>query len=266
MAYRSVFVFDDGSAWTSDWTDVVNEQQYAGRPGFGLFTRMDHPYLAEIPANRWRGANNVLTIIREENEELIDLFSMVNTPPLRDPIYQLIRSEAEAFSHTLDPLVNAFFQPPIRFSYAYGAYAVGPGMEKGGLPFVPDDVGNQPLLTMKVPLHINTPPTFSSVDAGLVYYIALRIENGHVATELIGTAHPWRFHGDGTAVHQDEINLGLERAANAGISGVNSLLDVLKTYRGSALYLIPGRAIPRQPEGQPLRGSVRSAMTLALLP
>jgi hypothetical protein len=54
MAYRSVFVFDDGSNWASDWTDVVDFRQLAGsRPGgFGLFTRLDHPYQRETPPNR----------------------------------------------------------------------------------------------------------------------------------------------------------------------------------------------------------------------
>lgn len=256
MAYRSVFVFDDGGDWTSDWKDVVDFRLLAGRGrgGFGLFTRLDHSYQGETPPNRWRGMNNTLTIVREDNEELKDLFNVVNAPPLGEPIYQIIRTQAEAASRRLPQLVNVFFQPPIRFSYAYGSYAVGPGKD-------------QPLLTIKVSLHINTPPGASSIDAAIVYYVALHIENGHVATELIGSAHPWRFHGDGYDAYQDEINLGLEDAANNAIQGLNSFLELIRAYRGRELYLIPGRAVPtRQPEGHALRGSVRSAMTLALLP
>jgi hypothetical protein len=268
MAYRSVFVFDDGSDWTSDWTDVVDFRLLAGsgRGGFGLFTRLDHPYQGETPPNRWRGMNNTLTLVREDHEELKDLFNVVNAPPLGEPVYQIIRAQAEAASRQLPPLVNVFFQPPIRFSYAYGSYAVGPGKEQGGLPFVPDDVRDQPLLTIKVSLHINTPPGASSIDADIVYYVALRIENGHVATEIIGSAHPWRFHGDGYGAYQDEIDLGLEDAANNAVQGLHSFLELIQAYRGSELYLVPGRAVSRQPEGHALRGSVRSAMTLALLP
>ena len=145
MAFRSVFVFDGRSDWESDWTSVVDDQQYAGRPTFGLFTRFDHPYGREVPANRWVGSSNVLTIVREDNEVLYDLYDVLNDPPLGPSIYQYIREQAEAFSHRLEALTNAYFQPPIRFSYAYGTHAVGPGNEGGGLPFVPDDVSNQPL-------------------------------------------------------------------------------------------------------------------------
>jgi len=268
VSYKSIFVFDDGSNWASDWShyDLAN---LAPRPGFGLFTRFDQSYGGAMPANRWHGVDNTLTIFREDHEDLTDLFQLVNTAPLGGPsgrIWQQIMNQAEAFSHTLYPLWNAFFQPPIRFSYAYGQHAVGPGNEHGGLPSIPEHVKDQPLLTLKVSLHINTPPGMSSIDADLVFYLALRIENGHVVAEFIGVAHPWRFHGDGYGAYQNEINQGLGRAANDAVPMLNMLLDLLQAYRGSQLYLVPGLAQPRLEEGKPLRGSVRSAMTLTLVP
>lgn len=267
MSYRSIFVFDEGSNWASDWShyDLAN---LAPHPGFGLFTRLDQPYQGATPANRWHGVDNTLTLVREDNEDLKDLFRLVNTAPLggpAGPIWKQIMAQAEATSHTLPAYTNVFFQPPIRFSYAYGQRAVGPGNEQGGLPSVPDHVKDQPLLTIKVSLHINTIPGMSSIDADLVFYVALRIENGRVATEFIGSAHPWRFHGDGYGAGQNEINHGLAQAASASVSGLNALLELIQTYRGSQLYLVPGFAQPRLPEGQPLRGSVRSGMTLVLL-
>jgi len=270
VSYKSIFIFDDGSNWGGDWShyDLIN-LSLIGRPGFGLYTRLDQPYQGAAPANRWQGVDNTLTLIREDNEELIDLFRLVNTAPLGGPdgtIWKQAMEQAEATSHTLYPLWNVFFQPPIRFSYAYGQQAQGPGNELGGLRSVPDNVKDQPLLTIKVSLHINTPPGMSSIDADLVFYVALGIENGHVAAQLIGSAHPWRFHGDGYGAYQNEINRSLEKAANDSVPKLDILLGQFQTYRGSQLYLVPGKASPRLEEGQSERGSVRSYTTLALIP
>ena len=54
VSYKSIFIFDDGSNWGGDWShyDLIN-LSLIGRPGFGLYTRLDQPYQGAAPANRW---------------------------------------------------------------------------------------------------------------------------------------------------------------------------------------------------------------------
>ncbi|HMG22102.1 MAG TPA: hypothetical protein VK607_12315 [Kofleriaceae bacterium] len=266
MSFRSIFVFDGGSTWARDWSqyDFVDH-----RPGLGDFTRLDLPMDGAMPRGRYHGARNTLTVAREDNEELVDLYQMLNMPPLGGPgsaIYQRLTQEAENASHQLPPLVNVLFRNPITFSYSLGARAVGPGNEHGGLRSIPDRYKDQLLLTIKVPLHINTPPGMSSIDAELVFYVGLHIDDRRVAPELVGAAHPWRFHGDGYGAYQNEINQGLERAAQRSLTELQPVVDVFRAHRASHVYLLPGAAHRRLEDDAPLRDSATSRMTLALVP
>src|SRR5262249_47492156 len=150
------------------------------------------------PSNHWIGRDNTLSVVRGDDDQLVDLASMVNDAPYGGHdglLTAILRKQADDASHRLPPLVNVYYRPEvIRFSYTYGQRAVGPGGMRGGLGSVPDRFTESPLLTLKVPLHINTPPGMSSIDAELVFYFAIHVTGGHVAAEVVGGAHPWRFH------------------------------------------------------------------------
>jgi hypothetical protein len=265
MPFRSIFVFDHGSPWARDWSqlDFVDH-----RPGIGEFTRLDMPDPRSMP-HRYHGSRNTLIVRREDREDLKDLYPLLNMPPLGGPnsvLYKRITDAAEAASHQLPPLVNVLFRGPIKFSCSYGERAVGRGNEHGGLRSIPDRYKDQLLLTIKVPFHINTPPGISSIDAELVFYIGLHIDAGRVAADLIGAAHPWRFHGDGIGAYQNEINRGLDGAAQRSLSELRPVVELFRTYSASHVYLLPGAAERRLEDDQPLRDSVISRMTLVLVP
>lgn len=58
MAYRSVFIFDDASDWTSDWS-CGNEAALAVLD-LDFLPEFDVPYERQTPANRWNSVKNVL--------------------------------------------------------------------------------------------------------------------------------------------------------------------------------------------------------------
>lgn len=267
MTFRSIFVFDNGQRWFTDWTQPL----YGGDrpPRFGFFTRLDLPDDRPGPATHWIGRENLLAVVREADDQLVDLNDLFNAPPWGGPtgiVTAEIRKQAEAASRAQDPLVNVFYRPEVlRFSYAFGQRARGPGDGGGGLATVPDRFNQTPLLTVTVPLHINTPPGASSVDAALVFYYALHITSGHVSAEDVGAAHPWRFHGDGYGAHQDEINAGLGSAVRAARPSLFDLVNTrLGTLRARDVYLLPGAPLPQLELDDPMPGQAYSRMSLGL--
>ena len=62
MPFRSIFVFDHGSPWARDWSqlDFVDH-----RPGIGEFTRLDMPDPRSMP-HRYHGSRNTLIVRRED--------------------------------------------------------------------------------------------------------------------------------------------------------------------------------------------------------
>ena len=261
MSYDSQFIFDSG-----DWLHPLDNGAQ------GLFTRSDYPWGGATPANRWFVFFGALVVVRDDNEILEvnnqQLYDVFNT----EDIYQKLTQAAANASKKLPPLFNVYFRPPVGLSFAYQISStqgsvLGPGRDQGGLPYIPDKAYNTPILTVNVYLHINTPPGMASIDATLVLYLYLYLDNQSPRYEILGTAHPWHFNRDGYNAFQDEINLGLEDAANSGAQQLQTILDSqlslippLKDF-----YLVPGSAIPRQPDRQPIRDGAMNYMTLAVL-
>ena len=78
--YQSRFIFDLGARWDRDWsqTDFIDDR--AAR--LGTFTRLDSPHSGSATGSRWRGTQNTLTIVRDEQEHVVDLHRAVNEAPL----------------------------------------------------------------------------------------------------------------------------------------------------------------------------------------
>src|SRR4051812_3286745 len=107
VTYRSVFIFDGGSDWATDWS----QSDFAMRRPRALFTRLDLA-ASDSAVGRWRGRGNILSIVRDEHEQLQDLHRIFNSAPLGGPrgsITQRLVEEAEAASHRLPPLVNVYY-------------------------------------------------------------------------------------------------------------------------------------------------------------
>jgi hypothetical protein len=136
---------------------------------------------------------------------------------------------------------------------------------RGGLRSLVARHDDRPLLELKVPLHINSPPGVSSVDAELVFYLDVHVANGQVRADVVGGAHPWRFHGDGVGAGQDEIERGLRNAVESSLPQLGPLSALFARYRGRDAYLVPGSAAGKLEDGQPLQGRVMGRMTLAIV-
>lgn len=267
MTFRSIFVFENGQRWFTDWTQPLYRGDRPARLGF--FTRLDLPDDRPGPASHWIGRENLLAVVRGDDDQLVDLNELFNAAPWGGPtglVTAEIRKQAEAASRAQDPLVNVYYRPEVlRFSYTFGRRAIGPGGSDGGLRTLPERFDQTPLLTMAVPLHINTPPGASSVDAALVFYYALHVTGGRVTAEEVGSAHPWHFHGDGYGAHQDEINAGLASALRSARSSLNDLVNQrLGTLRARDVYLLPGAPLPRLELDDPMPGQAFSRMSLGL--
>src|SRR5690348_17086022 len=103
------------------------------------FTQVTMPF---VPFNeRWMANDNVLVFRREDNEDIHDLFSLVNHPDIVKPVHDQI----EAASRDLPALFNFFSRPPLRASYVFAEekYLIGPGGKYGGIPNIPGEVVGQ---------------------------------------------------------------------------------------------------------------------------
>src|SRR5262249_40171612 len=99
----------------------------------------------------------------------------------------------------------------------------------------------------------------------LTLYLAIHVTGGHPVAELVGGAHPWRFHGDGYGAYQNEINAALGDAVETARPLVTAFNQLLATHPAREAYLVPGSAVSKLEADDPVQGTAINQMTLAIL-
>lgn len=200
--------------------------EYWFRNGFwsGTFDGWNQPYAGWAWISNTGGDAATLVWNRQDNETVVDVVSVLDTPGNRATVDALLGGAATRTSGLLAQ--GVFWGPAVPY-YAHNPARHNPG---------------DMLIRVYFNFHIHTPWYCSDADGWIAYYLMIFLDGtSHVQGNVDGWAYS---HNGGGPFCTGAINGQLNAAVPAGMANVqgilNSDLAIARLVTFSLLYFLPG--------------------------